>query len=249
MSRRPYTKFFRLVPGAPLPQRADTTLNGSLPLRAAQHCRPVTLASGYGWHFFPPIDFAVVWDGDGFHWMPGDASEWFPLTTVSIPGYEDWFAAHAPAGFKDTAPPFLAAFPEIGVLQVWTGYFASTRPHVNLLVRPPANLLPHGAYHCLEGILETDWWKGPVMSNLQFKKTDVVVEFFRHKPLFQVQPVPAPAMQARLCEDYEVAANLPDISVEEWQDYRSALFPGGVQKTSVGLYGKESRKRARRTGS
>ena len=42
--------FYRLIPEAALPQRADRSALGSLPTRAYRYCDAVTSAAGFGWH-------------------------------------------------------------------------------------------------------------------------------------------------------------------------------------------------------
>ena len=58
----PRITFYRMIPGARLPQRADRSAAGSLPTRAFRYCEPVVTASAFGYYVFPPISFTVICD-------------------------------------------------------------------------------------------------------------------------------------------------------------------------------------------
>ena len=52
--------FYRMIPDAPAPQRADRSAGGMLPTRAFRYCDPVTTASAFGWYVFPPAAFSHI---------------------------------------------------------------------------------------------------------------------------------------------------------------------------------------------
>src|SRR5690349_25028078 len=89
----PTAEFFSIYEGAPLPTPASVDLMGALPIRAAQFCVPIKAASGLGFYVYPPVDFAVRWDGQrtdvGSLGARGQATERLPLdggVGVVLPG-------------------------------------------------------------------------------------------------------------------------------------------------------------------
>src|SRR5205807_7363885 len=59
----PFVKFYRFLPGARAPQRADRSAAGSMPTRAFRYCEAMRTASALGWYVFPPMSFKLMWDG------------------------------------------------------------------------------------------------------------------------------------------------------------------------------------------
>ena len=55
----PLITFYRFIPTARYPMRADRSAAGSLPTRAFRYCEPATSAAAFGWYVFPPISFSV----------------------------------------------------------------------------------------------------------------------------------------------------------------------------------------------
>ncbi len=163
----PIVTFFRLIEEARLPQRADRAAWGTLPMRAARYCDAVTSASAFGWYLFPPLDFALMWDGSEIFWSYGDHEDFMPLEAAQFPDFSRRFDEAAPEAAKGCSPPFLTALPEAGVVQLWSGMIARTAPGWSLLVRSLANV-PHNAGFALsEGIIESDRWFGPLFTNLR----------------------------------------------------------------------------------
>ena len=76
----PLVKFFRFIPQAREPQRADRAAAGAMPLRAYRYCEAMTTASAFGWYLFPPMTFSLMWDGRmEVLWTYEGADGWFPL--------------------------------------------------------------------------------------------------------------------------------------------------------------------------
>ena len=172
---QPIVRFYRMVEDAPAPTRADRAAGGVLPARAAQYCDAVTQASAFGWWLYPPAEVQLAWDGEQVHWAYAGHPAWLKLDAAQFPGLRPRFDAAAPAHLRGTAPPFLTALPEPGVVQVWTGLFARTAPGWSLLLRAPANLPPAPGYVPYEGIVEADRWFGPVFTNIRLTRTDTAV--------------------------------------------------------------------------
>jgi hypothetical protein len=116
-------------------------------------------------------------------------------------------------------PPFLEAFPERGVVQVWTGYFVTTEPDVSTWVRGRVNRLGTSACSVLEGLVETDWWTGPLFFVLQINKTDFPIQFRQAEPFLQVIPFLRGARERR-SDAIEVTA-MADAPADLWTAIRN----------------------------
>jgi hypothetical protein len=214
----PPVVFHRFAPGTYNPMRADRSAAGSLPVRAYRYCEAVTTASSFGWYLFPPIDFALQFDGaEVICHFPDLGNEWYPiLNGVQLPGLEEYFASAAPKDCRDFVPKFLVSLPVPGLVQVWTGYFARTAPDWSLVVRGPVNT-PRGLNHMnYEGVVEYDKWPGSVFANIKLLKTDYPIEFQKSMPLLQVQPVHRSTYNDDFLNRFEVAG--PD-----WDSFRQVV--------------------------
>ena len=82
----PIVTFFRFVPEARMPMRADRAAAGTMPTRAFRHCEAMTSASAFGWYVFPPITFSLMWDGGGSEDLLENRGQdaWFPLERRSF---------------------------------------------------------------------------------------------------------------------------------------------------------------------
>lgn len=236
--------FHCLIPTARMPQRADRSAAGSLPTRAFRYCEPATSASGFGYYLFPPIGFSVRWDGYDIMWTFAGAGDWFPLTSAQFPDFSNQFDAAAPDEIKTFSPPFLGSLQEPGLIQLWTGLVVRTAPGYSLLVRAPANLPRHGGYEAFEGIVETDRWFGPLITNLRLTKTDVAIEFKPDYPLLQVQPIPRHIYEESHLNNYELVPELRQLTPEDWDDYYDTVVrPNSQIIRPRGQYAAAARKR------
>lgn len=242
--KTPLVVFHRLVPSARLPQRADRSAAGSLPTRAFRYCEPSTSASGFGYYVFPPISFSLQWDGKDIIWTYDGAPDWMPLKSVQFPGFRELFDSVAPKDVQEYSPPFLASLQEPGLVQFWTGMIARTAPGWSLLIRPPANLPSRGGYESFEGIIETDRWFGPLLTNIRLTKTDVPIDFSADFPLLQVQPIPRSAYDDATLNNYELVPDLRQLTPEDWDDYYDTVVRPHVQDVRPrGQYASAARKR------
>ena len=242
--KSPLVVFHRLIPSARLPQRADRSAAGSLPTRAFRYCEPSTSASGYGYYIFPPIGFSLQWDGHDIMWTFDGAPDWMPLKSAQFPGFRALFDSAAPAEIQEFAPPFLVALQEPGLVQLWTGIVARTAPGWSLLVRAPVNVPRNGGYEPFEGIIETDHWFGPLITNIRLTKTDVPIDFRPEFPLLQVLPLPRHAYDEAALNNYELVPGLQQFTPEDWDDYYDTVVRPHVQDTRPrGQYAAAARKR------
>lgn len=236
--------FHRLVPNARLPQRADRSAAGSLPTRAFRYCEAATTASAFGYYIFPPIGFAIQWDGHDMMWTYEGAGDWMPLAAAQFPGFRDQFDAVAPEEIREFSPPFLGSLQEPGLIQLWTGLVARTAPGWSLLIRAPANVPRAGGYEHFEGIIETDRWFGPLIANLRLTKTDVPIHFRPDHPLFQAQPIPRIAYDDATLNNYELVPELSQFTPEDWDDYYDTVVRPNTQVVRPrGQYAAAARKR------
>ena len=237
--------FHRMIQTARMPQRADRSAAGSLPIRAFRYCEPATSAAAFGYYLFPPIGFSVQWDGYDIKWTFEGSGEWFPLNgAAQLPGYPEYFDANAPEEIRSFVPPFLAALQEPGLIQLWTGLIVRTAPGWSLLVRAPANLPRTGGWEPFEGIVETDHWFGPLITNLRLTKTDTPIDFKPDYPLLQVQPIPRHVYEDATLNNYEVVPELAQFTPEDWDDYYDTVVRPNVQIVRPrGQYAAAARKR------
>ncbi|MGH3266843.1 MAG: hypothetical protein ACRDNS_33240 [Trebonia sp.] len=169
----PEVEFFLFNPDAPAPEPASSTVRGTLPLSGVQKCAPLTDATGFGWYTFPPIDFALRWDGqtvDFSRLVDNEPTQWRSLSG----GYdlaldEDQAAlARAPERFKADFDvfdhlggrmAFINLNPQLGnACEITPGLLARTSPGWSLLVRSPPNwplVRDHRAAHAASGTTVT----------------------------------------------------------------------------------------------
>ena len=219
----PVVVFHRFIPQARLPQRADRSGAGSLPVRAFRYCEPLTRAAAFGYYVFSPIEFSLLWDGYGVSWSYSGGDGWMPLGAAQFPGFSQYFDERAPAAIKGFAPPFVSAVQEPGLVQVWSGLVVRTQPGTSLLLRSPANLPHPGGYEVYEGIIETDRWFGPLFTALRLTRTNQPVTFNVDYPLFQVQPLPRDVYADGTLNQYELVPELDQLSEADWSGYYDAV--------------------------
>jgi hypothetical protein len=237
-------QFYRLIPEAPKPRRADRSADGTLPMAAYRYCEAIASASGFGWYVFPPINFSLIWDGRRIEWTYEGASDWQPLRAAQYPDFIDTFGKLAPDGFGDLAPTFLAQGKMPGTVQVWSGYLARTAPGWALQSRGVANRQETQAYENFEGIVETATWFGPLFTNIRLTATHVPVDFHMMRPLFQVQPL------RRECyvEPSFSVLEAGDLEIADWQSFAATMEPNTDMMRRLGHYAAATRKRLRREG-
>ena len=245
-SSEPLIRFRQLFSDAPAPCRADAGLSGTATLRAFRFCEPFTAASSFGWYVFPPMDFSLLWDGDLVYWKQDVADPWTELEAVLLPGFAEKYAAEAPASILSIgAPPFLGRGPESGIVQIWTGLVVETQPDWCSLVRPLANHPRDSRYEVMDGLMETDWWSGPLVTPLRLRKTDEPIRFRKRDPLYQIQPLPRVALEETLLDSFSVDKGLDKMDASSWEALESALRLREKDGDQIGAYKREARRRAR----
>ncbi len=183
-------RFFKVLDYGDDPLLPPDALMGEVPIRAYQFCEPFLAANRTGWLLNPPLSFELLWTGREFLAKFDSIEDWIKVDRLFLPDFAEYWARNMPAGTEDMAPPFLEAFPERGVIQIWSGFLVETEANVSTWIRGPVNRTSPSAYHVLEGIVETDWWLGPLFTNVQFVKSDDPVRFESDRPWLQVFEVP-----------------------------------------------------------
>ncbi|WP_329563528.1 DUF6065 family protein [Streptomyces uncialis] len=233
----PDIEFFSLYEEVREPELGSPDLKGSLSARAARVCSPITAASGFGWHIYPPVDFAVRWDGLGSEWSLLDGND--PVAWQSLSGAQDGMLPQAAAvrasaekaGLEGVdvfdkyggAPPFIQADPRNPhMLEVITGLLARTPANLWLLVRDVPNWPRAGDHQILEGIIETDWYRAYLPTMVRLTQQNRIVRFHRHIPIMAVQPIARSTVQMarRPAATYRGVANFPDGVWKEFVSWR-----------------------------
>ncbi len=243
MSGGPNVTFYRFIPAARAPVRADRSALGTMATRAFRYCDAMTTATSFGWYLFAPMAFSLLFDGHEVLAAWDGSGGWFPLSSVQFPDFAAEFDAVAPEDIRGFAPPFLSALPEPGVVQLWTGLVARTAPAWSLLIRPCANLPVTKGFVPFEGMVETDRWFGPLFLNLRLLRTDCPIEITPDWPLAMAQPVPQIA-----CRDPSLrlgpVIELAGLSAEDWEGYRQTVVRKSIMPVrQPGSYAVEARKR------
>lgn len=245
----PLIVFHQLYPDAPAPRRADATLSETVALRAHRYCEPFTTASAFGWYVFPPLDFSLMWEGETIYWKIAPQDPWTVLErAVALPGFAKAFEPHAREKLGGLGTlPFLGRGLEPGIVQIWTGLLVRTRPGWSIHVRPLANHPRDPRYEVLDGIIETDWWLGPIVTPIRIRKTDEPIRFRASEPLYQVQPVPKEAYADASLSSFEVVRGLDALGDAEWRGLNEALTlrHHGGDDERAGAYKREARRRAK----
>jgi Family of unknown function (DUF6065) len=237
-------KFYRALPGATLPVRADRAALGVIPTAAFQYCEALTSASAFGWYIFAPLSFHLQWDGTDVIWTHEGADGWFPLGDEVDAGFAELFDRTAPEDMRGFAPPFLAQTFTPGIVQVWSGLFAQTAPGWSSLIRPPANIARSQGFEAYEGIVETDRWFGPLFVNVRLTATDRPIAFSTKKPLFQLQPLKRETYSEEHLRSFDVVDGLGAMSEADWAQFRATVIrPNQDPKRRVGRYAADVRKR------
>lgn len=255
----PTAEFFSIYDGAPLPTPASVDLMGALPIRAAQFCVPIKAASGLGFYLYPPVDFAVRWDGQrtDVTWLDarGQATEWLPLdggVDVHLPGSGEVRAA-VPANraadldsvMDPEGTPFINADPRAAhQMEITTGLVARTQPGWGILVRGLANWGPHRDHQVLDGFVETDWYRAFLPLIIRLTTPGAEVRFFRRLPMAQLHLVPLAALQPELAETGN--GGIAEWPEDVWREFVAARSPRHLHETR-GTYASASR-RAEKTG-
>ncbi|HEX5295143.1 MAG TPA: DUF6065 family protein [Streptosporangiaceae bacterium] len=230
----PNVEFFVFNADAPPPEPASPSLRGALPSRAVQRCAPLTEASGYGWYLFPPVDFALRWDGQTMDFARLEGNEpagWQSLAgghAVALPE-EAQALARAPERFRadfgifdshEGQFSFIDADPRAGnTCEITPALTARTSPGWSLLIRPPANWPQSRHHQVLEGVLDTEWFGAKLTIMVRLLEVNQVVRFYRTVPIATAQPVPRIAIEASQRAGAQVVRGIENFPDDAWARY------------------------------
>ena len=253
----PTAEFFTIYEGAPLPAPASDDLMGAMPVRAAQFCLPLKAASGLGFYLYPPVDFAVRWDGrrSEIAWLDpqGRVPEWLPMdggADVYLPD-SDAVRAAVPDGRRDVLDSvlhpegmmFANADPRAPYqMEITTGLIARTPPGWGSLIGGPANFAHSRDHQVLQGFIETDWYRGFLPVIVRLTTPGAEVRFYRHLPMAQLQLLPLSAMeQTSAAATDSGIAGWPD---DVWAEFVAVRAPRHSDTRRMGTYRTASRRAA-----
>jgi hypothetical protein len=112
------------------------------------------------------------------------------------------------------------------------------------MVRAPVNVPRRAGYEPFEGIIETDHWFGPLITNIRLTKTDVPIDFVADLPMLQVLPLPRQSYDDAALNNYELVPDLKQLTPEDWDDYYDTVVRPHVQEVRPrGQYAAAARKR------
>lgn len=255
---QPRVEFFLFNSNTPPPEPASRTVRGILPSRGVQMCTPLTAASGYGWYVFPPVDFALRWDGQTMEWSrlaDNEPARWYSLSG----GYDLWIEEdqealrRAPERFRadfdifdyhEGRIPFIDTDPRLGnTCELNPGLVARTPEGWCLLVRDVPNWPKARDHQVLEGVLDTEWYGGFVPVMVRMLETNRVVRFYRTIPMAVVQPVPRAAVEASARPVPKPISGIENFPDEVWQRF-VANRRRRLDGKGRGTYAAERRKRS-----
>ncbi len=184
----PIIRFYKLYDSLPPIAYADPSAMGSMPTDAFRYCEAMRVASSFGWYVFPPRDLTLSMSEGAVYLYEG--GEWVLLKADLLdPSFAEEWRTKAPDDLAEEMPAFVTAFPFMGIVQIFSGYFVETAPGWSIAVRGPVNF-PRRPYQVFEGIIETDRFRPcPLFVNIQLLEPGREVPIPASLPLFQVQPV------------------------------------------------------------
>jgi hypothetical protein len=97
----------------------------------------------------------------------------------------------------------------------------------------------------LEGIIETDWWFGPLISTVRLRQTNRPISFRTDRPLFQLQPVRADLYESEELDDVSIVRGLSALRADDWSRFENTMDPINVRP---GIYASHVRQRRRQAG-
>jgi len=247
LESKPIVSIFAATASITPPVLADPTVLGSIPHRAAVYCQPLIAATGYGWYIYPPADFDLLWDGDINYWRPAGTDRWSKLHIVQFSEFDKDFVESAPAWASDlTAIPAIAHSPERGLIQLWTGLLIKTSENWSTHIGPLVNYPRLSHFEVFEGIIETEWWFGPLVTPLRITKTDQIIEFRKNRPYCQMKPVLNECFARETLENSSFHVASSYFGDEQWIELKHTLEMRGTNKSERGGYKKEALRRKKK---
>lgn len=211
--------------------RADCTLKGTAPFRAATHCEPFRLASEQGWWIYPPCDFSLKWDGENLVWLHQKSTDWTSANYLSLNNMSKLSESFDISSFEAGSLPAVVALPEPGYVQMWTGLTCHSTEGWCSLVRSVPNFAGFTKCDILEGIIETDWWDGPILLNIRIRETNSPIHFRKNRPIAAIHPLQREVFRGTKFS-YNIAVNESSEGIFKALSIRDSEHPGGYARFS-----------------
>lgn len=239
--------FFNAVGTGLNPQKADKAVNGTLPTNGFRYCEPVRTASGFGWYVFLPLEFWVEWDGTEYHWTIDGGENWYLLAdAIQYPNFSSDFDAAAPESVQGYSPPFLSRTNDGDILQLWTGQFARTKPGIATYVKGPTNYPNGQAYSIMEGVIQTEWWFGPLFTNVRVHRQGKPIVFRADRPIIQLMPFSNALFEEFEASKHDTHVGLEGLGPDEWSAYEDTVVRRMKTRKRMGDYAVEARQHRKR---
>jgi hypothetical protein len=234
-------KLYKCRADIPDPTLPAADVQGEIPARALKFCEPFIVANSAGVLLYPPMDMTFTWTGSEVLAELEGIEATMLVDRLFLPDYADQWKDIAPDDAENAMPPFIEAFPERGVLQIWTGMFVTTEKGVSTWVRGPVNRNNGSAYAITEGVVDTDWWTGPLFFVVELRRTDFPITFRRAEPWLQILPVQRASIH---CHSDDLSASLLQNAPESfWSGFVATARRRNGEPP--GSYRRESRRRLR----
>ena len=233
----------RLVTVGNKPIKADTSAFGTLPTEAYRYCEPVRNASSFGIYVFLPYDLSMIMENGNVYWSLDHFQNRYLLhDAVQYPGFSSVFDNAAPESCRSYSPPFLTRTNTDNIVQIWSGHIAETDDGIASLVRSPTNIHFNPAYEIIEGMIDTDWWFGPLFTNIRIWREDTPILISKNKPFIQIVPLERSFVRKVLKEDVRVTDGLAEMTAEQWGKFNKTVPMRMGEKAKLGDYARKSRR-------
>lgn len=237
-------EIYQVVNGGHPPRKADASAFGTLPTSAYRYCEPVRTASQFGVYMFLPVRLSLAFEDENIYWsLDNFNNKYFLSDAIQYPNFSSDFGKYAPSDIREYSPPFLTRTSDADILQIWTGAFAKTSTGMSSWVRSPVNLRQHPAFEVIEGVVETDWWFGPLFANIRLKKEGVPFTISENQPFLQMLPFSREVNAMHNRENLSIHDGLDAMNDQNWADYTKTIPYRIKNGKKIGDYATTSRKK------
>jgi hypothetical protein len=108
-------------------------------------------------------------------------------------------------------------------------------------VRPLANYPREGSYDVLEGIIETDWWIGPLFTPIRLLKSDIEIEFRMGRPFAQLQLVNKEYYSGKTLAGARMSTGASSMEPALWDSLAKTLLQTSQPDRRPGSYKRNAR--------
>lgn len=193
---------------------------------------------------FLPVRLSLLFENDNIYWSIDDFdSKYYLSDAIQYPNFSAEFREHATPDARDYSPPFLTRTNDADILQVWTGAFVKTQTGTASWVRSPVNIRQHPAYEVIEGVVETDWWFGPLFANIRLRKEGVPFTLSENHPFLQLLPFSKALNTEHSRSEPNVFSGLSTMTEKNWEDFTETIPNRIKDGQRIGDYAITSRRK------